>query len=126
MKKIRFVPEFAGRMPLNGENEIFWPHTFAIVGHTNKHRTAPLDRYGYFSGTSVQGIFYKLLYYRRRTLDDLPRGDAASHFIRENMNFHHGKNAPALDNNSAQTTRSRKMAPFGTVDMIQSRRISSG
>jgi hypothetical protein len=112
VKKIPFVTEFAGRMPLNGESEIFWPHTFAIVGDTNEHRTALFDRYGYFRGTSVQGIFYKLFYYRRRTLDDLPRGDAVGHFIRENMNFHDGKNSPAIDNNSAQTTRSRKTAPL--------------
>src|SRR5262245_35975378 len=99
-------------MPLNGEREIFWPHTFAIVNDTNEHRAALFDRDGYFRGNSIQGVFYKLLHYRRRSFDDLPRGDAVGHFIRKNMNFHGGENSPAIDNNSAQTTGSRKTAPL--------------
>jgi hypothetical protein len=75
-------------MPLHREGEIFRAHTFAIISDTNKHCATLFDRDGYFSGTSVQGIFYQLLDYRRRTLDNLSRGDAAGHFIRENVNFH--------------------------------------
>ena len=68
-------PNFAGRVPTNGNGKVVRNHAAAIVGHAHKGHATVLNFYRDTVGTRIDRIFHQLLDHRRRSVYDLARRD---------------------------------------------------
>ena len=73
--KTLFVAQLARGVPRERNARVLGAHAAAVVAYSYVSRAAALELDRHLSCTRVEGVFDELLYYRRRSLDDLARGD---------------------------------------------------
>jgi hypothetical protein len=78
-------------MPLKGKHGIVTPHSRAIIGDTHQPTAPELDIDLNSRRTGVDGILDKLLYHRRRSLDDLTGRDLVDQIVRQDLYIVHYK-----------------------------------
>ena len=94
--KTLFVMQLARCVPGEGNARVLGAHAAAVVAYFYVCRAAAFELDRHLGCARVEGVFHKLLYHRRRTLDDLTGGDHIGHQRRKNINACHGLTSSLL------------------------------
>ena len=92
--------DLAGGVALQAHDRILAPHADAVIDDADALSATPLHLDPDVGGGRVQRVFDQLLHDRRRTLDDLPRGDLVGHRVRQHLDGPGARGQPAPSGSS--------------------------